>query len=551
VSKDRKRERARSASRYGGLAVVVLAVLFAAAVRIRVADVPFERDEGEYAYAGQLVLQGIPPYELAYNMKFPGAYYAYAAILALFGESPRGVHLGLLLVNAATAAFVYLLGRRLLGEFPGGVAGGAFAILSLDRWIMGVFAHATHFVILPVTAALWVLLIAGESGRKRLLLTGGALLGVAVFMKQHAIFFLALGAVLVAWDSLRRLPEAFGRAAGRVGWLAAGAAIPFLLLVALFAAQGVLGRFWFWTFQYAREYVSQIPLSAAPRGFLSALEEVTRANRAIWVAAAVGLCTLVLRRWAGEARWVLLGLLGASLLSLCPGFFFREHYFIALLPAVALLVGVAAGSAERGLGGAMSAGAARILVTAACAVLAAAYVIPERPYLFDWTPRMLSRLRYGTNPFVESVDIARYIRERTGPDDRIAVLGSEPQIYFYSGRRSATGYIYMYPLLEAQKFAATMQDEMIRQVESAHPSYVVFAQIWASWLVNARSEPGLLRWAQQYTQTCYDLVGVADIHSRDVTGFAWDDAAKGYRPRSQDLVLTYRRKSDAPCTVPR
>jgi hypothetical protein len=41
-------------------------------VRVRLADVPLERDEGEYAYIVQLLLQGIPPYSIAYNMKFPG-----------------------------------------------------------------------------------------------------------------------------------------------------------------------------------------------------------------------------------------------------------------------------------------------------------------------------------------------------------------------------------------------------------------------------------------------------------------------------------------------
>src|SRR5262245_18748912 len=46
------------------LAVVVAVVVF---IRIHLLAVPLERDEGEYAYAGQLILQGIPPYRLAYN----------------------------------------------------------------------------------------------------------------------------------------------------------------------------------------------------------------------------------------------------------------------------------------------------------------------------------------------------------------------------------------------------------------------------------------------------------------------------------------------------
>ena len=49
---------------------VVLALV--AVGRLQLLNFPLERDEGEYAYAGQLILQGIPPYELAYNMKFPG-----------------------------------------------------------------------------------------------------------------------------------------------------------------------------------------------------------------------------------------------------------------------------------------------------------------------------------------------------------------------------------------------------------------------------------------------------------------------------------------------
>ena len=67
------------------------------AIRIRLLGIPLERDEGEYAYSGQLMLQGIPPYKLAYNMKFPGTYAAYAAIMAIFGQTIAGIHFGLLL----------------------------------------------------------------------------------------------------------------------------------------------------------------------------------------------------------------------------------------------------------------------------------------------------------------------------------------------------------------------------------------------------------------------------------------------------------------------
>src|SRR5947199_10037617 len=79
--------------------LLVLAIGFSAGERWRLREMPLERDEGEYAYAGQLILQGIPPYKLAYNMKFPGIYAAYALLMLLFGKTTAVVQLGLLLVN--------------------------------------------------------------------------------------------------------------------------------------------------------------------------------------------------------------------------------------------------------------------------------------------------------------------------------------------------------------------------------------------------------------------------------------------------------------------
>src|SRR3954465_12188261 len=105
--------------------VVILGL--AAFIRIRLLEMPLERDEGEYAYAGQLMLQGIPPYKLAYNMKLPGTYAAYAIIMAAFGETARGIHLGLIVVNSLTTLLVCVLGRRLFGPICGLTAAAIFA----------------------------------------------------------------------------------------------------------------------------------------------------------------------------------------------------------------------------------------------------------------------------------------------------------------------------------------------------------------------------------------------------------------------------------------
>jgi hypothetical protein len=80
-----------SRSRIGGrwaLVILAVALLFAAFVRWRLREMPLERDEGEFAYAGQLLLQGIAPYQLYHSIKLPGTHLAYAAIMAVFGQTP-------------------------------------------------------------------------------------------------------------------------------------------------------------------------------------------------------------------------------------------------------------------------------------------------------------------------------------------------------------------------------------------------------------------------------------------------------------------------------
>jgi hypothetical protein len=152
----------RGALRQRAWVFVGLAILFSVGVRVRLGDMPLERDEGEYAYAGQLILQGVPPYQDAYNMKLPGTYLAYAASMAVFGQTPTGIHLGLALVNAATIWLMFLLGRKLLDPAAGVVAAVTYALMSLSPDVLGLAGHATHYVVLPAAGGLLVLLHAVE-----------------------------------------------------------------------------------------------------------------------------------------------------------------------------------------------------------------------------------------------------------------------------------------------------------------------------------------------------------------------------------------------------
>ncbi len=549
--RNRRPENARASAPWALLGL--LAVLaFVTIVRIRYLDVPLERDEGEYAYAGRLILDGIPPYSIAYNMKFPGVYYAFALIMAVFGRTVSGIHVGLLLVNAASIVMIFALGRRLGGELTGAAAAIAFAILTIDRGPFGVFAHATHFVVIAALGGFILLLRALDSRRPRTLILSGVLFGLSVLMKQHAIFYLPMAAALVVFDDGSGNAWLLRDRLKSVGWLAAGSMIPPAVVGVLLAAQGVFAKFWFWTFQYAKAYVSEVPLSEAWGSFLWNFKDIAESNWAFWLLALGGLVALwTMTVWSRRVRLVVTGMLVASFLAICPGFYFRGHYFIVLLPPVALLGAIAAESLRRVLGKSMKPAAAVASGMALIVAAVAIYVAADSHYLFQWSPRLLSRLRYGTNPFIEAVDVAKYVRERTSPTDRIAVVGSEPEIYFYADRTSATGYVYTYALMEEQPYASKMQKEMMTEIEAAHPRFLVVAWVASSWAPRPKSDQSIIQWTGRYIQQCYNSVGVMDIVSRDETTVIWGPEVRNYKPVSDSLLFTFERKSDAPCTAPK
>ncbi|MGH7302733.1 MAG: ArnT family glycosyltransferase [Candidatus Rokuibacteriota bacterium] len=518
--------------------VAVAAVVAAAAVvRLRLLDVPLDRDEGEYAYVGQLLLDGIPPYALAYNLKLPGIYGVYAVILAAFGQTQAGIRAGLILATSATTVGIYLLGARLAGPVVGVASAAVFAGLSLNPKVLGLAAYAEHFALLPVVAGALLLWKAARERRPQLVLACGILLGLGLLVRQSAALFVA-GAVvyLLAADSdTQERPRL--RRVQAIMIVLAGAAAPLVLACLALLLAGTFRTFWFWVFTYAPYY--QADLSTGWSNLARTLGTVVPSVSVALALAAIGLGAVVRDR-RGDRRAFVLVLAASSLVGTAMGLQFRPHYFLMALPALALLAGLGLAALAELLA-AWRPAALRWALP--CVLIVAALGQPlyaSRAVLFTLSPDQVSRALYGRNPFPESVEIARYIREHSAAGDRVAVVGSEPQIYFYSARRSATGYIYTYPLMELQPYASAMQREMIKEIETAAPRFLVFVSATRSWIARPGSDQTIFGWFETY-QRGFTRVGVADIVSPRETVYRWGNAADGYAPRSDVWLMLFER----------
>ena len=521
------------------LLALVLAVV--AYVRIRLLTVPLERDEGEYAYLGQLLLKGMPPYVAAYTMKLPGVGIAYALIMLLFGQTPAGIHIGLLIVNGICICLVYLLARRLLERDPAIISCASFAVLSLSQSVFGVFAHATHFVVMFSLSGFILLLRHLDRGKLAMLFFSGLSFGLAFTMKQHAILLITFAFLYLLWRGRDKFPAGKKHfTAGCVLFLL-GTSIPYALLVIWLSKAGAFARFWFWTVQYAREYASGPSL---PTGLFNLVMSLTRLRPEfpLWLLGVTGFALMFTSQKSRTDRPFVFGFLLFSFLAVCPGFYFREHYFVMMLPAVAILAGFACSCAGRLLSFWQPAIHVRYAPIFIITATIGSGLYLEKGYLFTLTPDEVSRTLGGTNPFPEALQVARYLKDHTSRTDRIAVLGSEPEIYFYADRLSATGYIYMYGLMENQPHAERMQQEMIREIELAGPKYVVTVNVATSWLIQPFSQRKILDWGNSYIKQAYEAVGVVEIADSGPSNYRWDAQAAGYSPVTDSSLIIYKRK---------
>jgi len=126
----------------------------------------------------------------------------------------------------------------------------------------------------------------------------------------------------------------------------------------------------------------------------------------------------------------------------------------------------------------------------------------------------------------------------------VAILGPEPEIYFYAHQYSATSYICTFELTEPQGFAGRMQREIMREVEAARPKYLVVVAVATSWLRWPNSETEIFAWIDRYTAEKFRLDGLVNIVSRERTDYYLPLSVD---PRSIQLspfyVLVFERKT--------
>jgi hypothetical protein len=216
------------------------------------------------------------------------------------------------------------------------------------------------------------------------------------------------------------------------------------------------------------------------------------------------------------------------------------------MPAVAILIAVVVASAVRFLTVKFSSRSLHVLPVIVFAAAWAFAIYDNAQFYFKLTPLQACRNLYSLNPFPEATAVAEYLRQHTAPTDTIMVFGSEPEIYFYAHRHSASGYIYTYGLMEDQVYWPVMQKQMMREVEAERPAYLVYVDVSDSWLERPGSPQiaAFSTWMKHYIFSGFKEVGMVEIADPE-SRYLWGDDAHTHPPIAPELRIFKRVADDS------
>jgi hypothetical protein len=324
--------------------------------------------------------------------------------------------------------------------------------------------------------------------------------------------------------------------------------LPFALCCLILWHAGVFHKFWFWTIDYARQYASVVPISYAPLFFWHGSRTALIHGFLVLPFAIAGMFMIWFDERLTKSRLWIFGFGLISALSVCPDFYFRKHYFLLMLPGAGLLAGCAVSGLCKFSEKKHPHARLRYWPIWIFALTLAVTIVTNANIWFLQTPTQAARTTYQADPFPEAEIIAAFIKKNSPVDTRLAILGSEPELYFLSHRHSATGYIYTYGLMEPQPFARQMQEEMIAQIESNSPEFIIFVDDRMSWWRYPDSDPRIFNWWDSY-QTNYTVVAIADVLSTTNTVYAFGaDIVKYYGEARGSALEVYQRKTSPPIT---
>ena len=527
-----------------GILVVTLGLVYY--IRSQFLEIPFERDEGAYAYYGKLLLEGKRPYIDFYEQKFPGLFYFYAAMVGLFGDTVKGLHTGFTLVNLTSIVFLFLASRKWFSPLAGSVTALSFAIMSLNPQLSGYTIQGEHAVAFFTSLGFMVYAYARAS--KSWILYGfmGMAMGLAFMSKTSGVFMVALGGLLIIIDFFTSEIKTLWP---RVFSYALGVALVVGFFFALMMYLGSWKDMLFWTFEIPKNYVGKIKWDDGSQNcgkiFLKYMYgSIVTPYKSYWFHA-FAVFLMVFIKSLKPLRMHVAVIFLCSAATIVPGFYFYGHYWIQVLPGLALLTAFTMQVFLELIKNKKTNQVSwyfKVLYPLVFLLLSLIHVNNKKDYYINPNYHQILRTVYGTNPFPESMEIAQWLNTHAKPEDGLVLIGSEPQIYFYTHKKCPSRHAYFAAIVDNVPQHKQWQREFVNDVDKAKPKYLVFFNHGISLFRQPNTDDFVFKWLDETLRLNYQPVGFVDMMPGLMPSvYKWGSDLNGYQPQGQERIIVYER----------
>ena len=384
--------------------------------------------EGMYSVVANEIVDGGRPYVDAVERKPPLLFWTYAAVFKIVGKyNWVALHFVALLWTLCAMGGLYVIARELFDCNTGLIAALFYSVFQPWLTWKNLSLDGEMLMNLPIIWAWAIAFRRSSSWLRPELLAAGALLSAAFLLKQPAaIAAVPLGIYLLlpSYRASRTLTRTNSIIHAAI--LTAGFFVTLGLVTIVLWKQGILRDAFYWTIAD-----HDIPHVFWTKGILHTLAFIGACLPL--VIGAIMSCRDKRETWAGRAaeRTALFGLLAASAIGAAAGARFYQHYYVQLIPPLALL---AAPYYARLWSRAMQPPCWLLRPRVTYAWLALTVIAFSIAHWIGLAPRRVPS------------EAGRYLFKHSAPDDRIFVWGQTSQIYLDARRRPASRYIETFPL---------------------------------------------------------------------------------------------------------
>lgn len=452
-------------------------------------------DESVYIDIASRIMDGDMPYRDAWDHKPPLIYYIFESSFILFGKSISGVHVFTIFYIAVTGILMYIIVNRMWGIYAGIFAGMSYPIFLESDIIQGLASNTEIFVNLPIIVGIYFFMNIKtntvKENRYILLILSGLFIGIAVLIKQPAVFILFTFFIFLFLERYRS-DYKFKDILSSSFLILFGFLIPIIIAIFYFYFNDAFSDFIYSNIYYNAKYVSTTDTPYFINGFIDSGKKITT-NLFLLFILTLGSIIYRLKEknlyFSDNFSFMILWLI-FSMIGIFSGTKFYLHYYIQLIPSMIFLSSyfIKAISETDMLNSIFKIIFVIFLVLGL--IFPMSNNIKKIPFLLNGYDNIIKGAKYDASivpilkangedsyitPFAadyRSYFIGEYIKLNSNKTDYVFVWGNHPVIYFLSDRKSATKYVHWIHIDD--KLIQNSEEYTIQELISKKPKYIVY-----------------------------------------------------------------------------